>query len=342
MNQNEIYISRCIELAKKGLGLVSPNPLVGSVVVHNDKIIGEGYHHQYGSDHAEVCAIKSVKNKSLLPKSTIYVNLEPCAHHGKTPPCSDLIIKNKIPKVVIGCVDTFSEVAGKGIQRLREHGIEVITPVLEKESRNLNKRFFSYHEKKRPYIILKWAQSEDGFIAPEESLHHHQRWITTEETKTLVHSWRAQEDAILVGKNTVLKDNPSLTARDFFGKNPARIILGFDQSFESKAILNDGVKTIIFNSSIEKSIGNVVYIKETNLSKILDHLWKENIQSMIIEGGKKVLQSFIDQGYYDEVKLLKGNVFLNQGIKAPILPKSLTWKTTQFNNDQLHIGKVHL
>ena len=216
-------MKKCLELAKKGMGYVSPNPMVGCVVVFNDQIIGEGYHQEYGTSHAEVNAIENVKDKSLLKKSTLYVNLEPCAHFGKTPPCTNLIIESEIPKVVIGCIDSYSEVSGKGIEKMQNTGIEVIEGILEKESRELNKRFFTFHEKKRPYVILKWAESKDGFMGPLNQ--NKPFWMTSSESKKLVHKWRAEEEAILVGRITAKKDNPSLTVREVAGSNPVRIII---------------------------------------------------------------------------------------------------------------------
>ena len=225
MNTHQKYINRCIQLAKNGLGTTYPNPMVGSVIVYNDEIIGEGWHQKAGESHAEVNAINSVKDKSLLSKSTIYVSLEPCSHFGKTPPCCDLIIKNNIPNVVIGTVDPFAKVAGNGIKKLLEAGKNVTIGILEDECNDLNKRFFTFHTKKRPYIILKWAESADGFIAPSSKDKKEPVWITNEISRQLVHKWRSEEQAILVGTQTVLDDNPSLTTRDWFGKNPIRIVL---------------------------------------------------------------------------------------------------------------------
>ena len=260
------YMQVCIDLALKGFPLAFPNPMVGCVIVHNDSIIGQGYHQQCGSHHAEVNAIASVENKELLEQSTLYVSLEPCAHFGKTPPCADLIVKSKIPRVVIGSLDTFSEVNGKGIQRLKETGIEVLTKVLEKECRAINKRFFTFHEKKRPYIILKWAQTSDGYIAPlnqKEPL-----WISSPESKTLVHLWRSQEQAILVGRKTAELDNPLLTTREVKGKNPIRIVLDRELSLNKDLLIfNDDAPTLVVNDKL--SSDNHLKIDFNNLAPSL-------------------------------------------------------------------------
>ena len=331
-------MSRCLELASKGLENVSPNPMVGSVIVHENKIIGEGYHKEFGKEHAEVNAIVSVKNKSLLKYSTLYVNLEPCAHFGKTPPCSDLIIEHKIPKVVIGCVDTFSDVNGKGILKMEKAGIEINIGVLEKESQELNKRFFTFHEKKRPYIILKWAESIDGFIAPKDQIAPF--WMTSSNSKKLVHQFRAEEDAILVGRVTAEKDNPSLTVRDIKGQNPTRIIIDKDLKLSRKLILfNNEAKTIIFNTQITKKINSNYYIKidySNMINNILHELYKQNIQSLIVEGGTKTLQSFIDEKLWDEARIFTANKTLIEGVKAPRIEGEIIYETT-IDNDQLEI-----
>lgn len=321
MQNEEFFMQRCIELASKTMGCASPNPMVGSVIVYNNKIIGEGYHEKYGSHHAEVNAINSIKDKSLLSKSTLYVNLEPCAHFGKTPPCSDLIIQNKIPEVVIGCVDTFSEVSGKGIERMRSVGIDVKVGVLENESRELNKRFFTFHEKKRPYIILKWAESKDGFIAPKNQTKPF--WMTSSESKKLAHKWRAEEDAILVGRITAEKDNPSLTVREVEGSNPIRIIIDKDLKLSADFnLFNNDAKTIVFNQlkSEENNSNNYIKINFHNLTKnILQELHKQNIQSIIIEGGTKTLQSFIDKNLWDEARIFTTKKTLTEGVKPPTI-----------------------
>jgi len=333
-------MKRCLELAQKGAGLVSPNPMVGCVIVYEDEIIGEGFHQEYGEGHAEVNAINSINDKSLLNKSTLYVNLEPCAHFGKTPPCSNLIIENKIPKVVIGCVDSFSEVFGKGIEKMTNEGIEVIVGILEKESRILNKRFFTFHEKNRPYVILKWAESKDGFIAPNNQ--NEPFWMTSSESKKLVHQWRIEEDAILVGRITAQKDNPFLTVREVQGENPIRIVIDKDLKLSTNLNLFDSAaKTIIFNTLKTKEIGKNYFIKINfnNLIKnILQELHKQNIQSVIIEGGRTTLQSFIDAKLWDEAKIFTTNKELNDGVKSPNIEGEMLFETV-IKGDKLEIIK---
>ncbi len=322
-------MKRCLSLAQKGLSHVAPNPMVGSVIVYNGEIIGEGYHQNYGAAHAEVNAIASVKDKSLLSKSTLYVNLEPCAHFGKTPPCSNLIIEHKIPKVVIGCIDSFSEVAGKGIAKMRNKGIEVSVGILEKESRLLNKRFFTFHEKKRPYIILKWAKSKDGFIAPKDQKEPF--WMTSSKSKELVHQWRAEETAILVGRTTAEKDNPSLTVRQVKGNNPTRIVLDSNLKLsEDLKLFNNEAETIIFNALKSKKKGSNTFIKidfNNLINSILEYLYKLNIQSLIVEGGSKTLQTFIDANIWDEARVFTANKILNNGVETPSINGKIYSKT---------------
>jgi len=319
MQNDGIFMKRCIELANKAIGNTSQNPMVGSVIVYDGRIIGEGYHKNYGEAHAEANAIASVKDKSLLSKSTLYVNLEPCTHFGKTPPCADLIIKHKIPKVVIGCVDTFLSVSGRGIQKIKDAGIEVIVGVLESESRELNKRFFTFHEIKRPYIILKWAESKDGFIAPKNQTKPF--WMTSSESKKIVHKWRAEEDAILVGRITAEKDNPSLTVREVEGKNPTRIVIDENLKLnEDLNLFNSESKTIVFNSikSDENKINQFIKIDfNGSIENMLNELYKLKIQSVIIEGGKTTLQSFIDNRSWDEARIFTANTNLINGLKSP-------------------------
>ena len=307
----------CIDLALKGFPLAFPNPMVGCVIVHNDSIIGQGYHQQFGSHHAEVNAIASVENKELLEKSTLYVSLEPCAHFGKTPPCADLIVKSKIPRVVIGSLDTFSEVNGKGIQRLKETGIQVLTKVLEKECRAINKRFFTFHEKKRPYVILKWAQTSDGYIAPlnqKEPL-----WISSPESKILVHQWRSQEQAIMVGRKTVELDNPLLTTREVKGKNPIRIVLDRKLSLNKDLLIfNDDAPTLVVNDKL--SSDNHLKIDFNNLApSLLKELHSRNIQSIIIEGGAQTLNTFIDAKVWDEARVFTSKKTLEKGVQSPLI-----------------------
>ena len=335
-SEHEKYMHRCIELARNGLGNTAPNPMVGSVIVHKGKIIGEGYHRKCGEPHAEVNAINSVRNKDLLKESTIYVNLEPCSHFGKTPPCANLIASLGIPKVIIGTVDTASHVSGKGIGILKSVGCDVKVGVLDKECRELNKRFFTFHEKGRPYIILKWAQTKDGFIDIKRKEDHplQPTWITNEYAKTLVHKWRAEEQSILVGTNTARQDNPSLTTRNWHGKNPLRVVL--DQRFElpmDLKLFDRSADTLIIAGEESKSLKKrklpenigiefVDYSKElyTQLFKIFI---QRNIQSLIIEGGEKVLTSFIQNDLWDEARIFTGDIKFFEGVKAPCFDQKM-------------------
>ena len=323
-SEDEKYMQRCLELAKLGLGMAAPNPMVGSVIVHNNKIIGEGYHQKCGEAHAEVNAINSVKNPKLLEKSTLYVNLEPCAHHGRTPPCSDLIVEKKIPRVVIGCVDTFAKVSGKGIEKLKKGGCDVTVGILENESRELNRRFFTFHEKKRPYIILKWAETKDGFIdkkrKSEETVE--QNWITNQISKQLVHKWRTEESAFMIGRKTAKKDNPQLTVREWTGRNPVRIVLDIKLKLSiDLKIFDKNADTLIFNSIKDEQKQNLNYItvdfNDDVLNSILTKLYELEIQSLVVEGGAKLLNSFIKQELWDEARVFVGNKYFKDGVKAP-------------------------
>jgi len=321
--EDQLYMHRCLELARLGKGYVAPNPMVGAVIIHGTKIIGEGWHKAYGQAHAEVNAIASVENVSLLPQSTMYVSLEPCSHLGKTPPCTDLIIKQGIKKVVIGCVDTHVKVSGSGIACLRTAGIDVKIGVLEKECRHLNRRFFTFHEKQRPYVILKWAQSQDGFMDVIRTDNHRGiYWITRPETKRLSHTWRAEQDAILVGKNTVINDNPQLTVREAIGKNPIRIVLDSNNSVSPRAaIFSHEAPTWIVNKTRSEVNGHIEWIQLDELTpqSILAMLHRRTIQSLIVEGGCSVLQSFIDADLWDEARILIGTHSLKDGLSAPKL-----------------------
>ena len=341
MTQDEKYITRCLELAKKGLGSTAPNPMVGAVAVHNDKIIGEGYHRKYGGPHAEVHAINSVRDKSLLKYSTLYVSLEPCSHLGKTPPCTDLIIKSGIPKVVIGTIDPNSLVKGKGIEKLRSSGIEVKKNILIKECIELNKRFFTFYSLKRPYIILKWAQTSDGFIdiVREPGSPVQPNWISNEFSRILVHKWRSEEQAIMVGTNTVRMDNPTLNTREWEGKNPLRIFLDRKLSLSHGLNLYNGeIPTIIINEIKNDKQGELEYVKflfDNNLlNSILYFLYTREIQSIIIEGGKILLESFIEKGLWDEARVFTGDKKFRKGIKAPVIDSNV--KTiSAIENDRL-------
>ncbi|WP_445738628.1 bifunctional diaminohydroxyphosphoribosylaminopyrimidine deaminase/5-amino-6-(5-phosphoribosylamino)uracil reductase RibD [Mariniflexile sp.] len=311
MTVHETYIKRCLEIAKNGLGNTRPNPMVGSVIVYKNQIIGEGYTSAYGGNHAEVNAVNSVKDKTLLKGSTLYVTLEPCSHFGKTPPCSDLIIKHQIPNVVIGCIDDNPQVAGKGIDKLKSAGCNVTVGVLENECKAHHKRFFTFHNKKRPYIILKWAETTDGFIAPETKNEQKPVWITNAYSRQLVHKWRAEEQAILVGTHTVLQDNPSLTVRDWTGENPIRIAMDRKAGLSTDyTIFNEEAKTIIVSE-------NDIDFSKNVAQQICDVLFKNNINSVIVEGGAKTLQTFIDENIWDEARVFTGNSSFKKGVKAP-------------------------
>lgn len=335
---DEIFMQRALQLAKMGQKDVAPNPIVGAVIVYNNNIIGEGYHEKYGMAHAEVNAIKSVKDQSLLKKATIYVTLEPCSHFGKTPPCADLIIKHQFKRIVICNQDPFEQVDGSGIKRLQEANMDVVTGVLAKQGLMLNRRFFTFHEKKRPYIILKWAETKDGYIYSDQQQNN---WISNSAAKQLVHQWRAEESAILVGKNTVMTDDPELTTREVKGNNPVRIIV--DRNLEiptNKKVFNTKATSIIVNEKQEKDLETIIYKKaslgEKLATSICELCYHENIQSVIIEGGAQILAHFIQQGIWDEARIIKGNQYFKTGIKSPQI-KGETVSVTSLLNNQLTI-----
>lgn len=350
MKTHEKYIGRCIELAKNGLGTTYPNPMVGCVIVYNGEIIGEGWHKKSGTAHAEVNAINTVKDKSLLKNATIYVSLEPCSHFGKTPPCCDLIIQNKIPNVVVGTVDPNIKVAGKGIRKLIEAGSNVIIGVLEAECQELNKRFFTFHNKKRPYVILKWAESQDGFIAPLILRQAHDDikkrkpvWITNEFSRQLVHKWRSEEQAILAGTETIINDNSKLNVRDWTGINPIRIVLDKKNRIPKEShVLDNQQKTIFLCESNSSNVHeNTIFKKidfEQNLGRqIIEILYKQGIQSVIIEGGRQTLQTFIDKNLWDEARIFIGNTHFKTGIQAPVIDRKNGRKKTILNDSLLII-----
>lgn len=321
--QDEFYIRRCIELAQKAIGNTYPNPLVGSVIVHNGKIIGEGYHHKAGENHAEINAINSVEDKSLIPESTIYVSLEPCAHFGKTPPCALKIVELGFKKVVIGAMDSHDKVNGKGKKIIQDAGIEVVSGVLEKECIDLNKRFFTYHEKRRPFIILKWAESGDHFMDKDFK----PTQISNSLTKQFVHHLRNNEHSILIGTMTALRDNPSLTTREIVGRNPIRILIDIDLKVPSDFnIYSNEAETLVFNSVKEGQEENIKFIKtsrENFIENMLKKLHELQIQSIIVEGGSLVLQQFIDASLWDETIIIKNkNLVLESGTKAPIFSET--------------------
>jgi diaminohydroxyphosphoribosylaminopyrimidine deaminase/5-amino-6-(5-phosphoribosylamino)uracil reductase len=326
-------MDRCLQLARNGLPATMPNPSVGAVIVVNNQIIGEGFTSPYGGSHAEANAINNVRDEKLLRKATLYVSLEPCSHYGKTPPCSDLIIAKNIPKIVIGTVDPFAKVAGRGIEKLLKAGRDVIIGILEDECQQINKRFFTFHEKKRPFIILKWAQTLDGFIAPSPEKRNKKEpvWITNAYSRQIVHKSRTEEQAILVGTNTVLQDNPSLTARDWYGKNPLRIVLDRKVKIPAEAtVFNGETKTLVFTEKPQKNSENLEFIEvnfDENLPKqICNVLFEKEIQSLIIEGGAKTVQSFIDAELWDEAWVFTGNNQFHKGIKSPVFQGELTKK----------------
>ncbi|WP_455593133.1 bifunctional diaminohydroxyphosphoribosylaminopyrimidine deaminase/5-amino-6-(5-phosphoribosylamino)uracil reductase RibD [Bacteroides sp.] len=338
--EEEKYIRRCIELAKNGLGNVSPNPLVGAVIVCDGKIIGEGYHVRCGQAHAEVNAIRSVKDESLLKRSTIYVSLEPCSHYGKTPPCADLIIEKQIPRIVIGCRDPFSKVAGRGIQKLRDAGREVVVGVLEQECRELIERFVTFNTLKRPYVLLKWAESADGYIDTQRT-GGSPEVLSTPLTSMLVHKKRAEADAILVGRRTAELDNPSLTVRNWYGRNPVRVVLDRELALSPELHLFDGTaRTLVFTTKECPDRKNVEYIcidySQEVLPQVLTALYERGLQTLLVEGGSQVLQSFIDAGLWDEITVEISARSLHSGVKAPEIPPGTRCKTEKHFGVEIH------
>jgi len=345
MNSHELYMNRCLELARSGFGKVAPNPMVGALLVHNDHIIGEGFHQEYGGAHAEVNAIHSVKKKDLLASATLYVNLEPCSHYGKTPPCTDLIIEYHIPKVVIAVEDPNPLVKGKGIQKLRQHGCEVVLGVLEKESKELNKRFITFQTLKRPYVILKWAQTLDGFIdiKRKKSDNPQPTWISGDALRVLVHKWRSEEMAILVGTKTAEMDNPQLNVRHWKGNNPLRIVLDNKLRLSKDLKLFDQTQpTLVYTSKSISKQDTIQYATidfNANIAiQILSDLYNKGIQSMIVEGGRKMLDTFILSCLWDEARIITGNKIFEDGIKAPNCKGQLV-VSDFFNKDILRIIK---
>jgi diaminohydroxyphosphoribosylaminopyrimidine deaminase / 5-amino-6-(5-phosphoribosylamino)uracil reductase len=339
LTRDEQYMSRCLGLAKLGAGNVAPNPMVGAVLVYEDKIIGEGYHQKYGEVHAEVNCINNVEeeNKFLIEKSTLYVSLEPCSHFGKTPPCADLIIRNKIKKVVIGCKDIYKEVSGTGIQRLQNTGTEVITGILEKECIKLNNRFFIFHQNFRPYILLKWAQTANGKIGSSEK----RILISNEYSNRLVHKWRSEEAAILVGTNTALHDDSLLTTRLWQGKNAVRIIIDTKLKLPSFLnIFNTDARTLIYNLAKNSTEKNLVYIKlesKNFTEQMLQSLFEMNIQSVMIEGGAKTLQSFINAGLWDEARIITNEeLVIENGLAAPEMKEFILEKQERYLSDVIN------
>ncbi|PRP66102.1 bifunctional diaminohydroxyphosphoribosylaminopyrimidine deaminase/5-amino-6-(5-phosphoribosylamino)uracil reductase RibD [Nonlabens agnitus] len=330
MTRDEVYIQRCLQLAVNGLGTTYPNPLVGSVIVSDEGIVlGEGFHLKSGEPHAEVNAIAAAERNgystSDFEKATIYVNLEPCSHHGKTPPCASLIIEKKFKKVVIGTLDPHEKVAGKGAELLRAAGIEVITGILEEKCNDLNKRFFSYHKKQRPYIILKWAETADGFIAPATKKEQKPVWITNPYSRQHTHQSRAQENSILIGAQTALDDNPSLTVREWYGNNLIRIVL------DSRNDLPENLN--VFN---EDAMTQILRRDSSEPENIIQDLYHLNIQSVIVEGGAKTLQQFIEKELWDEIHQYMGTtVYFKNGLKAPSIPNNASLQERMMIKDDV-------
>ena len=337
-NPHEKYMQHALKLAQKGIGKTAPNPLVGAVFVYKGKIVSEGFHEFYGGPHAEVNALKEVTDNHVLSTGTLYVTLEPCVHFGKTPPCTDLIISKGIRKVVIGSPDVFEQVNGRGIETLKGEGIEVITGVLSESCREINRRFFAFHEKKRPYVILKWAQTEDGFIDKLRPSGEKGSFpISGEETATLVHQWRSEEAAILVGTKTALTDNPSLTVRLVSSKNPVRVVI--DKSAKIPVdyrIFDTAAQTLVFGKSTNPAAEVIPFDDTKDLSYILDELYRRNIQSLFVEGGATLLQAFIDGGLWDEARIITAPSKLENGLKAPLIKGDIYQKFTA-GKDQITI-----
>ena len=322
MSTPQKFMQRCLDLALLGMGDVAPNPMVGCVIVYEGIIIGEGYHQKIGGPHAEVNAIRSVLDTELLAHSTLYVSLEPCTHFGKTPPCSDLIIENRIPHVVIGTIDPFVKVAGKGIERMQAAGIKIEVGVLEKECRELNRRFFTFHEKMRPYILLKWAQTLDGFIDTDRTETQHPTWITNALAKRLVHKQRSEESSILIGTNTAEFDNPALTVREWTGNQPIRMVIDNTGRLNAELhIFDNKAETWVFTGIEKADSGNLKYIRldfdQDILPQLLSELYKRGILSVVVEGGSILLNSFLQDGFWDEAFVYTGNQFFGKGVEAP-------------------------
>lgn len=317
---DEIYMQRALELARIGIGQVSPNPRVGCVVVHQSQIIGEGWHQQFGLAHAEVNALTAVKDESLLPQSSLYVNLEPCSHQGKTPPCADLLIRKKVGRVVIANLDTNPLVSGEGVKRLRQAGIEVVTGILAAEGRELNKRFFTWIEKRRPFVLLKWAETSDGFMAREN---FESKWISSEYSRQLVHRWRSEEDAILVGSTTAKLDNPALNVRNWSGRNPVRVVLDRFLRLDAGLKVFDRTQpTLCYNLLKHDEHTNLIRVRVDEhdfLQQVMHDLYKRNIQSVLVEGGSQTLQRFIEAGLWDEACIFRSTQSFGNGISAPTI-----------------------
>lgn len=333
MTQDEDFMKRAFELARLGLGEVSPNPCVGCVIVLDGIIIGEGWHRHYGGPHAEVNAINSVADKNNLKGATVYVNLEPCSHFGKTPPCADLLIQHQVKKVILSNTDTNPLVAGQGIKKLQGGGVEVNPGLLEKEGREINKRFFTFVEQKRPYIILKWAESADGYIAKSDN---DSKWISNEYSRQLVHQWRSQEDAILVGAKTAAVDNPQLSVRDWSGRSPVRIVIDRFLKLKRDLHLFDHQQiTYCYNLVKDEEQQNLTFVRleeDGFVSLLLADLFKKKIQSVLVEGGRKTLDLFIHSGLWDEARVFCSGHSIGSGIEAPRIQGDLISEANIFND----------
>jgi len=334
-------MQRCLELAGYGLGRVAPNPMVGAVIVYDGKIIGEGYHHAFGEPHAEVNAIKQAieqGHESMLQKSTLYVSLEPCNHHGKTPPCTELIISKKIPNVIVGCNDPFPEVNGSGIKRLMESGVNVFSGLLDEECREVNKRFFKFHQEKRPYVILKYAQTSNHLIAP---LGNGNKKISNEYSDMLVHKWRSEEAAIMVGTKTAEMDNPSLTVRNWKGKNPLRIVI--DRTLrlpKNLNLFNNEATSLIINEHENLKNKNIEYLKIdfgiAIVPQVLKLLYERQIMSVIVEGGTNLISQFIENNLWDEARIITTSKFFEGGVNSPVIHGSV-FESTNITGDNIVI-----
>lgn len=336
------YMQRCFELARAASGFVAPNPMVGAVVVHNGLIVGEGYHERYGEAHAEVNAIAAVKDESVLKDATIYVNLEPCAHFGKTPPCADLIVQKGIPRVVIGCRDPFPEVDGKGIERLKAAGVDVTVGVLEAEAKAINKRFLSFHQNKRPYVILKWAQTSDGFIDQLRQVADGQTSlkITSEPANRLVHRWRSEEAAIIVGSQTALFDNPKLNVRKWTGPNPIRVVLDRSNALPPELHLFDQSQPTFYFSAYpganQENLRQFELPQDADINQVLDTLYNEGVQSVLVEGGASIHRAFLAANSWDETRVFVSEQVLTYGVAAPSFPNANP-RVEQLGRDRLFV-----
>ena len=337
-------MNRCLQLATLGMGSVAPNPMVGALLVHQDRIIGEGYHKKYGEAHAEPNCIASMneEDKDLISRSTLYVSLEPCVHFGKTPPCVDLILRHQIPNVIIGCRDPFEDVNGRGIEKLKNAGVEVEVGILERDCKELNKRFFTFHQKHRPYIILKWAQAANRMIGSKNGK---RVLITNEFTTRIVHKWRSEEPAILIGTNTALMDDPELTTRLWEGNNPLRLVIDMNLKLPSTLkIFNAKAKTIVFNKIKHEEKNTILFYKISDqgslVHQVIHALYDLKIQTVIVEGGARLLQSFIDEGIWDEARIItNGDLLIENGVEAPELPSGTKIAERQLLSDKIEIFK---